>query len=704
MRTWILVASLTGLVISSPAHANLDNINVERGVKGAAGAAAGGLIGNQFGKGGGNTAMVGVGAATGALIASGCKPTAAAALGGLLGGIIGSQIGQGGGAKVATALGAAAGTLIGADCGEAGVADPQPLPGRPPVTVNQMRYTPVNGFPASAFNGVPPIVSTDDFKAANALVKQLSRSAQVALQNDDVALAMLNTYWATRISDAVSTILGNSLATIHSANGSKVTIPAKAYIFLPSENASLTGIRTNYSSLSDDIPPMAGIDLSKGVQVAELGLGSVLNAINAATAPTNSNSALPMRQMEDRSQQLAALPVGEVLATPDGLYIRRDATGYAIYNGEGTDKNIDTQRLNYIPTLHAPSAQWQNAARSIADLGEKRIDYFFKLTQHTYNSGWFNVEKPNRYTRNGQTIAYIGPNFEFGQHPNRAGEISYASRPDFRLAVDVNEVAGRFIFSNFVPVCKSKSFGAYNRIAGRNANLVIANCHNGSESAVVYSRTYYLDEDAVRTGALFPTVDSLLSDMRTREAMKKAYDSGENVSDVLGLIPLVGTLESGLQCLGKNTVSQRAALASQFGTIGGQGFARNIGNAVSGDVFDVRAAMVGWNPSASERGALETTANCLSAIPLGSYANKGVKALGSVGDLIANSKRINGLDNVLRLFDTPMTVKTATEGLRLAESMASQAPKAASFVKNLYDAMQRSYNMDQFNSGLAGLL
>ena len=579
LRTSILAASLAGLAIASPVHANLDNINVERGVKGAAGAAAGGFIGNQIGKGGGNTAMVGVGAATGALIATGCKPTAAAALGGLLGGILGSQIGQGGGAKVATALGAAAGTLIGADCGEAGVADPQPIPGRPPVTVNQMRYVPVNGFPASAFNGVPPIVSTDDFKAANALVKQLSRNAQVALQNDDVALAMLNAYWATRISDAVSTILGNSLATIHSANGSKVTIPAKAYIFLPSENVNLAGNGANYSSLSDDIPPLAGIDLSKGVQVVELGLNSILNVINSATNSRNINSSASIVEMEDNSRKLATLPIGEVMERPDGLHIRRDASGYAIYNKDDVGREIDMERLNFIPKLHAPSAQWQAAARKISDLSEKRLDYFFKITQHTYSSGWFHVEKPNRYTRNGQVIAHFGPNFEFSQHPNRAGENSYASHPDFRLAVDVNEVTSRFIFSNFVPVCNSKSFGTYNRIAGGNANLVIANCHNGSESAVVYSRTYYLDEDALRTGALFPTVDSLMSDRRTRKAMNEAYDTGENVSDMLGLIPLVGEIESGLQCLGKSTMSQRANLAKEFGFIDGQNAAQKIGRA-----------------------------------------------------------------------------------------------------------------------------
>ena len=473
------------------------------------------------------------------------------------------------------------------------------------------------------------------------------------------------------------------------------------------ENVNLAGNGANYSSLSDDIPPLAGIDLSKGVQVVELGLNSILNVINSATNSRNINSSASIVEMEDNSRKLATLPIGEVMERPDGLHIRRDASGYAIYNKDDVGREIDMERLNFIPKLHAPSAQWQAAARKISDLSEKRLDYFFKITQHTYSSGWFHVEKPNRYTRNGQVIAHFGPNFEFSQHPNRAGENSYASHPDFRLAVDVNEVTSRFIFSNFVPVCNSKSFGTYNRIAGGNANLVIANCHNGSESAVVYSRTYYLDEDALRTGALFPTVDSLMSDRRTRKAMNEAYDTGENVSDMLGLIPLVGEIESGLQCLGKSTMSQRANLAKEFGFIDGQNAAQNLKNRVSGDVFAVKAEMVGWKPSASGKGALETTANCLSAIPFGSYALRATNKIGKfigVGDIFAKSRNIEGLDSLLRLFDAPLKPTSVMEGLRIAESMAPRSPMAASFTKNLYDAMQRSYNMTQFHSALQILL
>lgn len=82
----------------------------------AAGATIGGLAGSRAGRGNGRLATVGIGAATGAVIGSGCRFTPMSGVGGLAGGLIGSMIGKGRGRKLAIAIGAGAGATAGADC------------------------------------------------------------------------------------------------------------------------------------------------------------------------------------------------------------------------------------------------------------------------------------------------------------------------------------------------------------------------------------------------------------------------------------------------------------------------------------------------------------------------------------------------------------------------------------------------------------
>lgn len=87
-----------------------------RAADAAIGGTAGAILGNQVGRGNGQTVATAAGAATGAAIASGCDIGAGAALGATAGGLIGSLVGRGQQRNAAAAIGASLGAVAGSDC------------------------------------------------------------------------------------------------------------------------------------------------------------------------------------------------------------------------------------------------------------------------------------------------------------------------------------------------------------------------------------------------------------------------------------------------------------------------------------------------------------------------------------------------------------------------------------------------------------
>lgn len=115
------------------------------------GGAAGAIVGNQVGRGSGNTAATAVGGAVGAVAGdrvsnpgSGRSYTGAI-LGGLAGAILGNQVGQGNGNKAATAVGAIAGAMAGDRLDNSAPAYAQPEQVRRCRTVDNYRQV-VKGY------------------------------------------------------------------------------------------------------------------------------------------------------------------------------------------------------------------------------------------------------------------------------------------------------------------------------------------------------------------------------------------------------------------------------------------------------------------------------------------------------------------------------------------------------------------------------
>ena len=91
-------------------------ITGSRAADAAIGGTAGAILGNQVGRGNGQTVATAAGAATGAAIASGCDIGAGTALGATAGGLVGSLVGRGQQRNAAAAIGASLGAVAGSDC------------------------------------------------------------------------------------------------------------------------------------------------------------------------------------------------------------------------------------------------------------------------------------------------------------------------------------------------------------------------------------------------------------------------------------------------------------------------------------------------------------------------------------------------------------------------------------------------------------
>ncbi len=115
------------------------------------GGAAGAIVGNQVGRGSGNTAATAVGGAVGAVAGDRVsnpgsdRSYTGAILGGLAGAILGNQVGQGNGNKAATAVGAIAGAMVGDHMDNSAPAYAQPEQVRRCRTVDNYRQV-IKGY------------------------------------------------------------------------------------------------------------------------------------------------------------------------------------------------------------------------------------------------------------------------------------------------------------------------------------------------------------------------------------------------------------------------------------------------------------------------------------------------------------------------------------------------------------------------------
>lgn len=676
---------------------------------GTAGGAIGGIVGNQVGNGRGRTVATAIGAATGTVIASGCKVSTGTVVGGALGGLLGSQVGGGNGKNLMAGVGAAVGAWLGSDCSPVAMAaKPSALPG-PAFRFNGLVMTPVNGFPVDAFQGVPPIVTTEDLASAREVVKGLTASAAKSYKDGDVESAMLKMYWAKRIGTVALSVSGASLSALSNIKvggpqavagapvsraqlaGASVTaaIPAKTLVILPALDDD--GVGDKVAGLGVNVP-VASVNWGNGVQVADNG-GGVAGFMNAIGSLGKAIGTPDIGKVGPTDVGKIGVPVdflglqeNQVLQMGNGAYVMKSNGNLTIYNPGEKEIAIPLDKLDFVPRMPVPSAARQAAADLMKVINANTTRWAFG--EYKRKAMIFDVvfEAPNRLRdlrRNGEVVSFVDANGAVSSQQN-SGEQRYRSDTVFRIAADVMTQANKASpVNDFKGSCRMEHLNIYDTLGGRYASTFTRICFkgefgNGNENQVA-TRTFWLGE----AGQAVQTAASALKDKEVRDTMALAMGVGKVSSDLLAFAPGAGNVESGLQCIGEHTVAQHSLVTAAFKT-----------STLNGDVF-AKARLVGWEPEKNEWG-MERVANCVGAIPLAGNLISAGKKVGALGKgVLSSMPNLDRLESVFNAFDTPNRLKKYVEGVQNVEALYPGNPLAAGFVKSVYDGVMTGQNITQ---------
>ena len=664
--------------------------------KGAAGGLLGGLLGHQVGGGNGRTAATAVAAATGTVIASGCRVSSGTVLGGLVGGIFGSQVGGGRGKDVMAGVGASVGSLIGSDCSPVGKASlPEPL-SLPPITINGLRVTPMTGFPLEAFGGLPPITSTQDLAAAGKTVRQLSSLANDAYTQGDTETALVAMYWAKRISSTTLGIISASVQTLSSSKAGKATIPAKGLAILPAFN-QYNAVDT--TALLDDLGAaertLARINLSQGISITDAGgLSGIINALQAfknVKAPGQQTQqvaqAQPQPQMNGTAPQiqeeLQGFPSNQVLKLPNGTMVLKTGDALAVFNPSNSPATLPLDQLDFVPRTPQPSADRQAAGRLLSTITNNERNWVFNTyaRQVTKFSTVFRAPNELADIKNRRIAAYFNDVGQVTPYPE-PGRSAYRSNTPFRIAMNLLDATDRMPqFMQFRDSCMSLNYGTNTSVLGTYSTLERKSCFTGTydNPTVVKAKTFYLGED----GQVVQTMDSLMDDRNVVAAMNQALADGQAVSDLVSFVPGVGNLENAAQCAGSYTTAQ-------YG---------NVRRVMGANAF-AKAKLSGWQAPDQSDWDLNRVANCLGAIPLASDVISGAKAAAKYASgprvlAALSGPRLEVIERVSKAFDSPRSLSEYVAGVKNVEELVPGNANAASLVKKVYDGLMTGQNMQQ---------
>jgi outer membrane lipoprotein SlyB len=678
------------------------------------GGGIGGAIGSQIGGGQGKIAATAVGAAVGVVVASGCTATPGTVLGGLLGGLIGSQFGGGRGKNVMAGVGAGIGALMGSDCKPGSKpAAVVPLPNTPPISFNGIVMTPVNGFPQEAFRGVPPIVTPSDIFAATKMVRSLYDLSAKAQADNNVELSILSMYWAKRISAETMSVLSASFQSIKTNTGTSAAIPAKGLVILPAFNENKRP--ENNTALLNTMKDMVATNSyagSKGVLVADnSGFSAAMDLLGKLSQqprpqPVPSVAAqMQPTQVSTLPKKLVELPLNVVMSLPGGALIMKSEEALTIYNPNSEIINLPLDRLDFMPRTPSLSAARRAATDLMFAVSSAENDWSFNVYKKQVNGFELNVSAPAKLidiTRGNKVIAYFDEQGQISTHGD-AGMKAYKTQSPYKRAIDTLEaIDNSTLINQFTSVCTQVKMGSYSVLDGLYANKLQAICFKGNyaDNNYAYVRSYYVGEGA----EIVQTAESLNRDLNNQKVMALAMATGSSVSDALSFVPGVGTVESGLSCLGRASLAQTGFVSSVVMDAGVKSSARaNVSNT------DL-AKLSGWTPPSSDEWGFDRVVSCASAIPLvGSAASavkvvdKGAAYLGASILSDVSKSRLDLLQSVTKAFDSPITLDEYAKGVKEVKDLVPNNPRAATLVKTFYDVLMSGQSMSQTADGFKNL-
>lgn len=694
----------------------------------AIGGAVGGLLGNQIGNGRGKTIATAAGAATGVVIASGCKVTYGTAIGGVLGGLLGSQVGGGNGSNIMAGVGAGVGALLGSDCQPG--AEPvavAPLPGVPPFEINGLTLTPVNGFPQDAFFGIPPIVTPNDMFAAAHMVRRLTDITLEARANDNPELAVLSMYWAKRISTTATSILYASLQSIHTNTGKTASIPAKGLVILPAFNEFQPA--NQHRALFDAMKEMLYANeyaSTKGVMVADNGgFGAALDFLNKAIAPPapQATASATIAAATDTAipKGLVGLPLNVALRAPDGVIFMKTDDALTIHNPNDKASNLSLDEIDFMARTAKLSPARQAASNLMFAINKAETEWTFNEYRPKIRGRQFetHIAAPNKIVdreSGNEVVAYLTDTGRVTSFPE-IGEHAYRTNEQYNRAVDILEAIeiAKPVRSH-INSCVAAGSGHYYTLDGAYANLMQAICFQGqySDKNKMYVRTFYIGE---RGKNLVQQKESVILDRQNQDAMDLALINGKAFSDVTAFVPVYSNIEAGLSCVGKYTLAQQNEIVDvvlriddKESNVQARQRASQVPRYARGTYNKNLSIMAGWTPPPMDEWNFDRVVNCVTAMPMlgytGSMVNLADKIAARAGGHVLSGlteKRINLLRDITDAFATPVFFKNYMKDIRNVQTLFPENLSAAAFVKATYDVLMHSQNMGQTADGFSNL-
>lgn len=692
-------------------------------LKGAGGAAVGAIAGNQVGQGKGRTAATAAGAVAGSVIASGCKVSVGTAVGGVAGGVVGAQMGQGRGKDAMAAIGATVGAWLGSDCSPvASASAPVALSGDP-FRFNGLVMTPMSGFPLEAFQGVPPMVTTDDLAAGREVAKRLASSAEESYQAGDTESAMLKMYWAKRIGQVALSTAGQSLAALNTLkvapqrmmpgaargqlSGSSVTVsvPPKTLVVLPAFDQE--GAPQNRVAQLWESTKLGRVDMADGVKVADLGVAGILGALKQVTGAQQR----PQQQSQQQgSGQLAYVPPellglenGRVLRMENGASVMKSPGNLTVYNPGDKAVTIPLDKLDYMPRTPMPSADRQAAGDLLKAMNENVTRWTFgEYKRQTMGSFWTKFQVPNRIVDAKRGNMVIGYTDSYGNvvQQRMDGDQAYKSDANYRLVANVMDGIGKSPAVNgFSLSCQAEALSFYDVLGGQYSNTLTQICFKGNfnngQVNQIATRTFWIGEN----GKAVQTLESIAQDKDVVSTMKKALTASKTVSDAASLTGTAfGNVESALQCFDKYTLAQMAAVEGVRASGGLKGNTTGFMDWDGAASGYKTARLAGWEPDQSEW-SMDRVANCVGAIPVAGAVGKRVAMLGK--DVLAKAPDLERLSQVFKAFETPTSFNDYAKGVSNVADLYPSNPAAASFVKSIYDGLMTGQGLVQIKQDIA---
>lgn len=669
---------LAGVMAVSTAIASTDDKpswDAGRALKGAGGAVLGGVAGAQVGKGKGRDLALGVGAATGAVLAVGCKPTAMSVVGGLLGGLIGSQVGDGKGRQVAIGVGSAVGAVLGSDCSADNAV-------RATVTTPRIGETIINGIPVGnggvfelgRLSGLPPVQTVKDLRDLDRAVHAAQHLARARLEAGDYGGAMMATHFASLLLE-YQALIGISnhrvFESMKSMRDGRVTIPAGAYAVLPVFDR---GGYTHHERVDISFMPT---ESGEPILVASNGLLSgILDSLPKRSSGATSRK-VPV------TAEYAALPVGMTVTFANGLVMKRTDDSIVVHNPKGVDLDAELEKMGYMPPIPLPSKHRQDAGRIM-----KNMTYSSNLIflRNATGDAW--PKAPNLIVSNVPQVQGGLLNVDGDLAQSKAEDVAakklYAdTKSSYRLAMDtLVSLQSVSEWGSFKNACLNGGYrtASLNAI-GLHGEIAAFLCGSGRNvGSDVYSRQFYIGEKG-----LHMTLESIMRDEAVAQEVKRYSLEKDLASNLIQMIPLIGNFESGIKCSGSD-FSLWDVYAEGSEKMKAAAFVKKI-----------------YDPQNLKDGPFLRTLDCMSAIPLVGVSVKGAaKAKELAGGLREYvTKSADDFYQISRVFDTTLVngaeyAVLAEKASKYGDAWAAVAPTA----KHLYDTVQRATSISEIAGSL----